>query len=298
VDESAEVLEALAAERAAARACVLATVTATSGSAPRAPGAKMLVRADGTIAGTVGGGPLEAMAIATARELLADAAAPPRKETFQLQHRGPTSLKMRCGGTVEIFFDVHRPPAAIVVLGGGHVGRATAAVSVAAGIPTILADDRPEFADPARVPGARAILADLRGAAPLAAVPIAAGDAVVIVTRCHDVDEGVLAAALATPAAYVGMIGSRRKVAEIFRNLAARGLDAAADPRVHAPIGLAIGGSAPGEIAVSILAEILKLRSGRDASHLRATVPAGSSSARRAAPAAAAVTLAARRGKK
>src|SRR5579863_10161286 len=99
---------------------------------------------------------------------------------------------MRCGGRVEIFFDLNRPPAGIVVIGGGHVGRATVAVSVAAGLPTIVADDREEFAAAARFPGARAILADLRGESPLKEVPVSAGDALVIVTRCHDVDEGVL----------------------------------------------------------------------------------------------------------
>lgn len=273
-DETRTVLDALQEERAAGRAFVLCTVTATSGSAPREPGAKMLVRGDGSIAGTVGGGPLEGMAIATAKELLARADGASKKEEFELIHDGPASLKMRCGGRVEIFFDVTRPPAALVVFGGGHVGRAAALVSVAAGIPTTVVDDRDEFADPTRFPGAKVMQVDLRGPDPLGAVPIAAGDSVVIVTRCHDVDEGVLAAALATKAAYIGMIGSRRKVAEIFRRLAEdRGLDPAADPRVHAPIGLALGTDAPGEIAISILAEVLKVRSGRDASHLRETLP-------------------------
>lgn len=273
IDESREVIDALAAERAAGRACVLATVIATTGSAPREPGAKMLVRADGSIAGTVGGGPLEGMAIVTAREIL-DAGAPSKKELFELKHEGPTSLKMRCGGTVEIFFDVFRPPAGIVVFGGGHVGRATAAVAVAAGIPTTVVDDRPEFSDPARFPGARVLHVDLKGERPFDAIPVNAGDAIVVVTRCHDVDEGVLRGALATRAAYVGMIGSKRKVTEIFRRLAEDGIDAASDPRVHAPIGLALGSDAPGEIAVSIVAEILKVRSGRDALHLRDTLPA------------------------
>lgn len=279
VDETKEVLDAMNDERAAGRPFVLATVTDTSGSAPREPGAKMLVRADGSIAGTVGGGPLEGMAIVTAKELIATRAAS-KKESFELQHKGPASLKMRCGGRVEIFFDVTLPPAAIVVVGGGHVGRATAAVAVAAGIPVTVVDDRREFSDPARFPGARVMHEDLR-AAGLANVTVNAGDAVVIVTRCHDVDEGVLRAAMGTPAAYIGMIGSRRKVAEIFRRLAETGADPAADERVHAPIGLAIGTDAPGEIAVSILAEVLKVRSGRDAAHLRDSMPAATKKKRR-----------------
>ena len=232
----------------------------------------MLVRADASIAGTVGGGPLEGMAIVAARELLQSGGAS-RKESFELRHEGPASLRMRCGGTVEIFFDVHRPPAAIVVVGGGHVGRATAAVAVAAGIPTTVVDDREEFSDPARFPGARVVRRDLR-ADGLGGVAVNAGDAIVIVTRCHDVDEGVLASALRTSASYIGMIGSRRKVTEVFRRLAESGPDPAADPRVHSPIGLALGSDAPGEIAVSIVAEVLKVRSGRDAGHLRDTLPA------------------------
>ncbi len=282
MDESREVLEALSAERAAGRACVLATVIGTTGSAPREPGAKMLIRADGTIAGTVGGGPLEGMAIVTAKELLASGA-PPRKETFELKHQGPTSLKMRCGGTVEIFFDVHRPPAGVVIFGGGHVGRATAAVCVAAGIPTTVVDDREEFSDPARFPGARVLHVDLKRPAPFEGVTVNPGDAIVIVTRCHDVDEGVLRAAIATKAAYVGMIGSKRKVTEIFRRLAEEGADPATDPRVHAPIGLALGGDAPGEIAVSIVAEVLKVRSARDGAHLRDSLPAAKKKSKKSA---------------
>ncbi len=280
VNDADEIFAPLAAERAAGRGCVLATVVATAGSAPREPGAKMLVREDGSIDGTVGGGPLEAEAIAVARELLARGDASQKRE-FELAHRGPASLKMRCGGRVEIFFDVQRPPPAIVVIGGGHVGRATAAVAVAAGIPTVVADDRPEFADPGRFPGARVLHADLRSSRPLDGVPVRPGDALVIVTRCHDVDEGVLRAALGSEADYVGMIGSRRKVSEIFGRLAADGIDPAADPRVHAPIGLALGSDAPGEIAVSIVAEILRLRSGRDASHLRDSLPLRRPRARR-----------------
>lgn len=277
IDETREVLDAMNAERAAGRAFVLATVIATTGSAPREPGAKMLVRADGSIAGTVGGGPLEGMAIATARELLETGAS--KKETFELKHQGPASLKMRCGGSVEIFFDVTRPPAAIWVFGGGHVGRATAAVCVAAGIPVTVVDDREEFSDPARFPGARVLHVDLKRESPFEGLAILPADAIVIVTRCHDVDEGVLRAAIATKAAYVGMIGSKRKVTEIFRRLAESGVDVG-DPRVHAPIGLALGSDAPGDIAVSILAEILKVRSARDGAHLRDSLPARKSKKR------------------
>jgi len=139
-----------------------------------------------------------------------------------------------------------------------------------AGLTTVVVDDRPDFARRERFPRATEVrCADLEKE-PLGGVSPGAGDFVVILTRCHALDEAVLEAALRTPARYVGLIGSRRKVAVILRSIARRlGRDPRGDPRLHAPIGLKLGDKSPGEIAISILAEVLLVKSAGELAHNR-----------------------------
>jgi xanthine dehydrogenase accessory factor len=275
-------LLAEAARRATAREpFALCTVVATRQSAPRDAGAKMLVAPDGSICGTVGGGPLEASVVFEAVQLLrgdgtsglrhfALTTAGDAAEPLAAAPAPGEDLGMKCGGQVSVFIDIVRPTPRMLVYGAGHVGERVANLAGEAGLDVVVVDDRSEFARRDRFPRATEVrCADLEKA-PLGGVSPGAEDFVVILTRCHALDEAVLEAALRTPARYVGLIGSRRKVALILRSIASRlGRDPRSDPRLHAPIGLKLGNKSPGEIAISILAEILLVKSSGQLAHNR-----------------------------
>ncbi len=284
-----------AARRSAAREpFVFCTVTATARSAPRDAGAKMLVAPDGSISGTVGGGPLEAVVIQEAVALLKSPEGGSRQRRFMLTTAGDAAeplpldapapqdeLGMKCGGEVTVFLDVVRPAARLVLYGAGHVGERVASIAGEAGLPAVVVDDRPDFAQRERFPKAADVRCVDLSADPLGGVAPGPSDFVVILTRCHALDEGVLEAALGTPARYIGLIGSKRKVAVILRSIARRtGRDPRADERLHAPIGLKLGDKTPGEIAISILAEILLIKSHGELAHSR--LPAKDAQLRRA----------------
>lgn len=290
----AELFQEAARRSAAREPFVMCTVTATARSAPRDAGAKMLVAADDSIAGTVGGGPLEAVVIREAVQILESPHGGSRERRYALTTAGDAAepialdapapaddLGMKCGGEVSVFLDVVRPSPRLVLYGAGHVGERVAAIAGEVGLATVVIDDRPEFASRDRFPRAAEVrCADLSGD-PLGGVKPGAEDFVVILTRCHALDEGVLEAALGTGARYVGLIGSKRKVAVILRSIARRsGRDPRQDERLHAPIGLKLGDKTPGEIAISILAEILLLKSGGELAHSK--LPAKDAHLRRA----------------
>lgn len=275
----AELLAEAAKRARERRPFVLCTVTATARSAPRDAGAKMIVAEDGSIAGTIGGGPLEAVVIEEAKARLRDGKGCAERR-FMLTTAGDAAepietpregdLGMKCGGEVSVFLDVVRPAARMLLYGAGHVGERVAAIACEAGLPVVVVDDRPGFAEPAKFPKADDVRCVDLASDPLGGLAPDAADFVVILTRCHALDEAVLEAALASDARYVGLIGSRRKVALILRSIARRaGTDPRQDPRLHAPIGLRLGDKTPGEIAISILAEILLIKSDGALSHSR-----------------------------
>ncbi|OGR68323.1 MAG: hypothetical protein A2081_01890 [Elusimicrobia bacterium GWC2_61_19] len=246
------------------RSAAFVTVISVGGSTPREAGAKMLVYADGAIEGTVGGGSIEALTIKQAVACLKKGEG--GKFVFDLKPGGNTG--MICMGDMEVYIDVYRNPLKVLILGGGHVGVKIAEACRLAGYPYLVADDREEFANAGRFPGALTIINE----APHKAVAAAGVDKdtyAVIVTRGHALDRECLEALMRTDAAYIGMIGSKDKVAEIFRLLAGKKLYPLKDARVHSPIGLNLGGKAPGEIAVSVLAEMIKVHYKRDGAHMR-----------------------------
>ena len=277
----AELFQEAARRTTAREPFVLCTVTATARSAPRDAGAKMLVAPGGSIQGSVGGGPLEAVVIVEATRLLKEGATSCERK-FSLTASGDAAyvagsedLGMKCGGEVTVFLDVVRPSPRLVLYGAGHVGERVASIAGEIGLSTVVVDDRKDFATRDRFPKAAEVRCEDLGAIPLGGIGIGPEDFVVILTRCHALDEGVLEAALGTTARYVGLIGSRRKVAVIVRNIERRtGRDLRADERLHAPIGLKLGDKTPGEIAISILAEILLLKSKGELAHSRLEVPA------------------------
>ncbi|MFA6434495.1 MAG: XdhC/CoxI family protein [Elusimicrobiales bacterium] len=242
-------------------------VVSVDGSTPREAGAKMLVFEDGSIEGTIGGGALEALAIKQAAACIKQGAG--GKFIFDLKPEGNTG--MICMGRAEIFIDVYKNPLRLLILGAGHVGRKIAEAADLAGYPYAVADDRPEFANRERFPRASAVLLKK----PHEAVARAGVDEhtyVVIVTRGHALDRECLEEAMRTQAPYIGMIGSAAKVREIFRLVGKKKLYPLSDKRVYSPIGLDLGGKTPGEIAVSVMAQIIMLHHKRDGRHMKITL--------------------------
>lgn len=235
----------------------VATIVNVRGSIPSFRTAKMLVRDDGSIVGTIGGGCVEADVWQAAREVMESER--PRTLTFDLNQDPKYDTGLVCGGTLEVFIEPVLPPALLYVFGAGHVAMNLCQVASNAGFDVIVIDDRTSYATQERFPAAREVHAlDFEEATHKFDPNEAAY--VVIVTRGHRDDMKVLRWAVKTHARYVGMIGSRRKIIEIFKTLTGEGVPAHLFDRVHAPIGLDIGAITPEEIAVAITAELIAVR--------------------------------------
>jgi xanthine dehydrogenase accessory factor len=234
----------------------LVTVVRASGSTPREEGAKMLVRPDGSIIGTIGGGSLEAQIIREAVKVI-------RQGKPKSLHRSLTAKEaeegMICGGDLEVFIEPILTPPALYIFGGGHIALALTKMGKLCGFKITVVDDRAEFASAERFPEADVILAD-DFTKSFSRLKIDKTSCIVIVTHGHRHDEVVLEWAVGTPAKYIGMIGSKTKNETIYSHLRARGIAQEQLDRVHAPIGLEIEAQTPEEIAVSILAELIKVR--------------------------------------
>jgi xanthine dehydrogenase accessory factor len=260
--------DALLAELLAARerreACVLATVAATRGSVPREAGAKALIYPDGRISGTVGGGKFESLVVADALTTL-EAKAPLLK-TYPLHEKDAASFGAICGGEVTVLMEPQVVKEALVIVGAGHCGQALCRLARQCGWQVTVIDDRRDLLD-----GCDAHERINAPAPPfIAARPWRAEDALVMVSRNFEIDREALAAVLARPGAgYVGMIGSERKVRRVFDDLRGRGVSEEQLARVFAPIGLDVGADSPAEIAVSVVAEILRVIRGGSGGHLR-----------------------------
>lgn len=237
---------------------VLATIVNTRGSAPRKEGAKMLVRANGSIVGTVGGGDLEHQIVKRALQLIEGNES--KLAHFELTNEDASKESMLCGGTVDVFMEPVKPLPMLFIFGGGHISFSLARIGKMVDFRVVVIDDRPEFANAERFPEADEVIAgDMASLMPQ--LDINSSTYIVIVTRGHQKDTQVLEWAAKTPAAYVGMIGSKRKVCTAFSYLKTKGITQEQLDRVHSPIGLPIGAETPEEIAVSIMAEMIQVRS-------------------------------------
>jgi xanthine dehydrogenase accessory factor len=216
----------------------------------------MLVRADGSIAGTIGGGCVEAEVWAAAKEVMHKEA--PRKMVFNLNNEASYDNGLICGGTLEVFVEPILPQPMLYLFGGGHVSMAVAKVASAAGFAIGVVDDREAFANAERFPMAHEIHPTYEDA--FVKIHPNAASYLVIVTRGHKEDMRVLGWAIRTPARYIGMIGSKRKVLSVYKALETEGYRPEEFQRVYAPMGLEIGALAPEEIAVSIVAELIAIR--------------------------------------
>jgi xanthine dehydrogenase accessory factor len=227
------------------------------GSIPSFKTAKMLVRDDGSIVGTIGGGCVEAEVWQAAREVMESER--PRTLAFDLNQDPKYDTGLVCGGTLEIFVEPILPPADLYIFGAGHVAASLYKIARLAGFDVTVIDDREAYANRERFPEAHQVIAeDFEKAA--AQLSPSESSYIVIVTRGHRDDMRMLRWAVQTPARYVGMIGSKRKTITIFKELQKEGLQPHLFERVHAPIGLDIGAVTPEEIAVSITAELIAKR--------------------------------------
>jgi xanthine dehydrogenase accessory factor len=247
------------------RRAALATITNVRGSIPSFQTSKMLVRDDGSILGTIGGGCVEAEVWQAAREVIEQEK--PRTLTFNLNQNPTYDTGLVCGGTLEIFIEPVLPVSVIYLFGAGHVAHNVYKVARLAGFDVVVVDDRESYANRERFPEAREVLADDFDRATAQLAP-SETSFIVIVTRVHRDDMRVLRWAVETPARYVGMIGSKRKVISIYRELEKEGVAPEKFGRVHAPVGLDIGAVTPEEIAVAIVAEMIAVRR-----HSEATAP-------------------------
>jgi xanthine dehydrogenase accessory factor len=321
------------------------TILNTHGSSPRHSGAAMVVRFDGSISGTIGGGPLEATAIKDAvavvetgesrlsefdspqlgmmcgggglvsiehvdpargesvrffrglLELLqsggrgwlvtslpAEAAGPPTRKCLVgadgsvigdagcdpellrgLANRGGTYDRIVANSSIPVYIQSIGARGTAYIFGAGHCGEKLAPVLSLTGFAVVVVDDRADFANPERFPTADRLVVPESFAGVVGTLPLDERSYVVIVTRGHSHDKSVLEQALRTPAAYIGMIGSRNKVTKIFEALLREGFTSEDLARVHAPIGLPIGAETPEEIAISIAAEVLQVRASKGA---------------------------------
>jgi xanthine dehydrogenase accessory factor len=252
------IYEAILAAQKAGQPVVLATIIRERGSVPRHAGSKMLVYPDGRILGTIGGGEVEARIIAEALELLPNGS--PRVVEYKLVDPA-TGDPGVCGGEMEFFLEPILPEPTVLVIGCGHVGQAVADLAHWLGFRVVATDDRAELCTPEAIPHADEYL-PVPGTEIAKAFAIHSQTYIAAVTRGVPEDTQALPALLDSDAAYVGVIGSKRRWATTVEELREMGVDEAKLKRVHAPIGLEIEAETPREIAVSILAEIIAVRNG------------------------------------
>ena len=251
-----DIFEEIVRMRRAGQRGALATIVHTNGSIPSFESSRMLVREDGGIVGTIGGGCVEADVWAAAREVMEREA--PRKMIFNLNNEASFDNGLICGGTLEVFVEPILPQPVAYLFGGGHVSMAVAKAANAAGFGIVVVDDREQFANRDRFPMAERIFTNFEGA--FAQLHPNASSYLVIVTRGHKEDMRVLSWAVRTEARYIGMIGSKRKVLSTYKALEADGYRPEEFDRVFAPMGLEVGALSPEEIAVSITAELVAVR--------------------------------------
>jgi xanthine dehydrogenase accessory factor len=252
-----DVYEEIVRLRREGRRGALATIVNVRGSIPSFETAKMLVRDDGSIAGTIGGGCVEAEVWQAAKEVMASEK--PRTLKFDLNNDPKYDTGLVCGGTLEVFIEPVAPQPHLYLFGAGHIAFNLYKVARIAGFDVTVIDDRESYASRERFPEARDVYADdfERVTAQLAP---GENSYIVIVTRGHRDDMRILRWAVQQNARYLGMIGSKRKVIAIYKELEKEGVARERLHRVAAPVGLAIGAITPEEIAVAIVAEMIAVR--------------------------------------
>jgi xanthine dehydrogenase accessory factor len=252
-----DIFEELVRLRRAGRKCALATIVEVQGSIPSYQSAKLLVRDDGSMAGTVGGGCVEAEVWNAAREVLESGKA--KHLSFNLGQDAAYDNGLICGGQLEVFVEPILPQPRAFIFGAGHISKSLAQAAALAGFATAVIDDRESFASRERFPEADEIHAgEYEEIVPRLAIN--ESGYVIIVTRGHRDDMRVLRLVAGSPARYIAMIGSKRKVISVIKELEKEGVPRERLERIFAPMGLEIGAASPEEIAISVVAEMIAVR--------------------------------------
>jgi xanthine dehydrogenase accessory factor len=264
-----EVFAAVAEALERGQPAALVTIVSTTGSTPQRVGAKMLVFPDGRLVGTIGGGCYENDAFWKARESITSRK--PQLVHYELDDDFAQETGLICGGQMSVYIEPIEPSPELYVIGAGHVGYHLSTMAQDAGFQVHVVDDREKFASRERFPNASEVITEDIPAW-LARTTLPSHAYVVIVTRGHTNDLDALRALAPRELRYLGLIGSKAKVARITDQLLAEGMKPEVLKQVHAPIGLDIGAVTPQEIAVSILAQLIAVKhgkiKGRDASEL------------------------------
>jgi xanthine dehydrogenase accessory factor len=252
-----DVYEELVRLRRLGQKCALATIVDVRGSIPSYTSAKILVREDGSMIGTIGGGCVEAEVWNAAREVMESEK--PKRLTFNLGQDAAYDNGLICGGQLDVYVEPVIPLPSAFIFGAGHISKSLARVAQMAGFRVTVIDDREQFASRERFPDAEQVLAGEYEAV-FPTLEVNENSYLIIVTRGHRDDMRVLRWAVSTPARYIAMIGSKRKVIGVVKELEKEGLPRAAFEQIHAPMGLNIGAVTPEEIAIAVAAEMIAVR--------------------------------------
>ncbi|MEM3409893.1 MAG: XdhC/CoxI family protein [Nitrososphaerota archaeon] len=265
-----DIYKALIEEHKNGRSVVLATIVKKTGSAPRDVGARILVREDGSFIGTLGGGSFEMMVWRDALGALREGKPTLKKYVFRREGVGEVvETGLICGGEVEVFMDVLKPMPKIVLIGAGHLAQTVSKIAVFLGYKIAIVDVNPEFASKERFPDAEELIISKDLEDWVEKIHITSKDVVLIVYGGVEEDYKALRASLRTNAKYIGLLGSKRKCAEFLKRLKEEGYRVGdLKERLYMPVGIDIGADTPEEIAVAIMAEIVKVLKGGTMKHL------------------------------
>jgi xanthine dehydrogenase accessory factor len=254
---SVDVYDELTRLRRLGQKCALATIVQVRGSIPSYESAKLLVREDGSLVGTIGGGCVEAEVWNAAREVMDTGK--PRHMSFNLGQDAAYDNGLICGGQLDVFVEPVLPAPRAFIFGAGHISKSLAQVLGIAGFLATVIDDREAFANRERFPDADEVVSGEYEAL-FPALTILESSYIVIVTRGHRDDMRVLRWAVSTQACYISMIGSKRKVINVIKELEKEGIPREQLERIYAPMGLQIGAISPEEISISVAAEMIAVR--------------------------------------
>src|SRR4030042_1175939 len=251
-----EIYQELANIAVSGERAVLATVISSRGSVPRKAGTKMIIKGDGTLVGSIGGGNVEQAVQEKALAVMKSGEA--QMMHLDLSGKGEEAW-MSCGGQLDVFLEPILPGETLYLFGAGHLSQSTAAVAKMLGLRVVVIDPRSEYNNNDRFPGADSLVVEDYDNA-FSKLNVDDNSYIVIYTPGHVSDEQCLQFAVGTAAKYIGMIGSKKKVKEVKERLRKKGVSQQQLDGIHAPIGLEINAQTPEEIAISILAEITKVR--------------------------------------